>query len=176
MKDKIKVVLLLLIGLLLAFDITVAAVLAKTVYEVGSDEEVVIIDESEDAWTPAEVIEGDVPDITIDSIEVAEAPSNAVTNQALPFKIYEDDNIIAQAELPADIDIMCTPVDVDRDGVFYDIWFARNGVRIDYEALVAVEFKQLDEGEVIKLDGDDEVNVTDDNAKGVKSIWFMVGE
>ncbi len=84
MKKIIKAILMLLIIVLFIFDITVAAVLAATVYEASQDE-IMIEDEFEsitgDVWTPQEL---ENAGLTVDSIEIAEGPSHAATDRRLP--------------------------------------------------------------------------------------------
>ena len=99
------------------------------------------------------------------------------TNEAeVALVTFDFDELTISAQLPPYIEIECMPVVLEgRNDKAYDIWFVKDGEKIDYHTDIKIEFKDIYEGKIVKVDGDEDIDVTDYEDKdgdGLSSIWF----
>lgn len=107
------------------------------------------------------------------SAEEADFRVESVEEVETQIKTFENGEVIIQAQLPPDMEIRVAPT---NEKYFYDVWFVKDGDRVDFNALVKVEFKSLGagEGRIVKLLDNGSVDVTSDEEGTLKSVWFEV--
>ena len=106
----------------------------------------------------------------------SESEEEEVTLILVALVTFDFDELTISAQLPPYIEIECMPVVLEgRNDKAYDIWFVKDGEKIDYHTDIKIEFKDIYEGKIVKVDGDEDIDVTDYEDKdgdGLSSIWF----
>ena len=110
-------------------------------------------------------VSAEAQDFFIESVEEVETE----------IKTYEDNKVIIDAKLPRNIEVKARLIDESDQKIFYNVWFEKDNEIINCDALIHVEFKELnyESGRIVKI----EIDITDtENKEKLQSIWFSVEE